>query len=253
MTNHSVQISEAKFGHSVAVPIRVMLVDGHQIVLWGLEKLIDAEKPTMEVVGKADNCVDARRLVRETQPDILLFDPNTDAGQDPDIVSHLVQGGHTRVVIFTGGRDMGAVDHAVLHGARGLVRKEDSNRTLLNAIRKVHAGELWLDHETTGRIFSEFSRTGGNASVDLAAAMIDGLTRKEYAVLCTFANFPCSANKKIAEKLFISEHTLRNHLTSIFAKLQITNRCGLCEFVRIHRSKLGSDLRGYLPVSPPLE
>lgn len=253
MTNNSAQISVAKFGYSVAVPIRVMLVDRHQIVLWGLEKLIDAEKPTMEVVGKADNCVDARRLVSETQPDILLLDPNTDAGQGADIVSHLVQGGHTRVVIFTGVHDMGAAEHAVLNGARGVVRKEDSTGTLLNAIRKVHVGELWLDRETTGRIFSKFAKAGGNAPVDLTAAMIDGLTHKEHAVLCTFANFPGAANKKIAETLFISDHTLRNHLTSIFAKLDITNRCGLCEFVRLHRSKIGSDLRGSLPVSPALE
>lgn len=223
-----------------------MLVDDQQIVLWGLENLINAERPTMEVVSKADNGNDAKRLARETQPDILLLDLNLGGGKGADLVPYFVKGGHTRVVIFTGVRDLGTVDRAVFNGARGLVRKEDSTRTLLNAIQKVHLGELWLDRSTTSRIFFEFARAGGKAPTDSAAKKIESLTRKERTVVSAFAKLPGAQNKKIAEQLCISDHTLRNHLTSIFAKLGIMSRFDLFAFSKLHHSRLGIELAGSL-------
>jgi DNA-binding NarL/FixJ family response regulator len=215
-----------------------MLVDGQQIVLCGLEKLIDAERPLMEVVGKADNAADARQLARKLQPDILLLDLHLGGGKGADLVSHFVKDGHTRVVILTGERDLGTVDRAVFNGARGLVRKEDPATTLLNAILKIHQGELWLDRSTTSRIFIEFARAGGKAPADLTIAKIGTLTRKERAIVGAFANMPGAQNKKIAEVLFMSEHTLRNHLTSIFRKLQIESRFDLFTFANLHRTSL---------------
>jgi DNA-binding NarL/FixJ family response regulator len=221
-----------------AKPIRIMLVETQPIVMWAIERLIEAEKPRMEVVAKASNGVEAAMLASQTRPDIVLLDLRVDDGKGADLVASIARGQHTRVVIYTEERDLAAVDRAILSGARGLVLKDDTTDTLLSAISKVHAGELWLNREITSRIFAEFTRPAGPVPLSPVAALIADLTPKELAVVRAIAKTPGCTNGKISAILFISEHTLRNHLTSIFAKLDVANRCGLCEFVRINNHQL---------------
>lgn len=239
---NQIQIALGHLKSTTTPPIRVMLADSQQFVLWGLEQLIASKRPRMEVVGKADNGTDAKRLAKETQPDILLLDLYLGGGKGAELVPHFVKDGHTRVVIFTGERDLGTVDRAVFNGARGLVRKEDDPATLLNAIQKVHEGELWLDRRTTSRIFFEFARAGGKAPADSVAAKIESLTRKEHTVVSAFANMPGAPNKKVAELLCMSEHTLRNHLTSVFDKLHLAGRFELFEFAKQHHHRFAQTL-----------
>jgi len=227
-----------------------MLVEAQQIVLWALERLIVGNKPGMELVGQASNCAEAVLLVSKTQPDIVLLDLNVDEGRGADIVATLARSQISRVIIYTAERDLHNADRAVLSGARGLVRKEESTDTLLHAIEKVHTGELWLDRETTSRIFTEFTRSADQAPVDSVAAMIASLTRKERTIVRAFARNPGSPNKQMSEILFISEHTLRNHLTSIFSKLEVANRWGLSEFIRLHLHRIGLDPAVKSPRSP---
>lgn len=192
----------------------------------------------MEVVGKAINCDEAALLVSQTQPDIVLLDVNVDDGRAGDLVATMARSRSTRVVIYASERELHTADLAVLSGARGLVRKEESTDTLFRAIEKVHAGELWLDRQTTGRIFSEFTGPVAQVQVDSAKVMIASLTRKELAIVSAFARDPGCSNKNISERLFISEHTTRNHLTSIFSKLGVEDRCGMCNFVRLNVHQL---------------
>ena len=221
-----------------AKPIRIMLVDTQPIVIWAIERLIEAEKPRMEVVAKASNGAEAALLASLMRPDILLLDLRVDDGKGADAVASLACGQHTRVVIYTAERDLATVDRAIRNGARGMVRKEDSTDNLLSAISKVHAGELWLNREITSRIFTEFTRPTGPVPIDPAAALIASLTPKELVIVRAIAkNLGCT-NSTLSKVLFISEHTLRNHLTSIFAKLDVANRCGLCDFVRINDHRL---------------
>ena len=239
-----------QFESSSITPIRVMLVDGQPIVLLGLETLIDGERPTMEVVGKTVNSDEARRMARELQPDIILLGLRLDGGDGTQLIRDFVKHVHARVLIFTGIRDHAKEDRAVINGAHGLVRKEESNQTLLTAIQKVHAGELWLDRGTTSRIFSEFVNGAGSTPVDSAQTIIESLTRKERKIIAAFASMPGAKNKKVAETLFISDHTLRNNLTAIFAKLKISSRCGLCEFAKLYGSQLESDATGSASIAP---
>lgn len=231
--------------------IRVMLVDEQPIVLWGLEKLLDDAGSRLQVVGKANNGSDARRLVRELRPDILLMDLNLDGGKGADLVPAIVKDGQTRVVIYTSQRDLDTIDRAVFSGARGLVRKEEAPQVLISAILKVHDGELWLDRRTTSRIFHEFARAGGRVPVDAAAQKIESLTPKEHRIVALFSAMPGAQNKQIADVLCMSEHTLRNHLTSIFGKLQIKNRFDLFTFARSYRGRL--DAASALPETSTLE
>jgi DNA-binding NarL/FixJ family response regulator len=212
-----------------AKPIRIMLVDTQPIVMWAIERLIDAEKPRMEVVAKASNGAEAALLASQLRPDIVLLDLRVDDGQGADAVASMACGQHTRVVIYTAERDLATVDRAIRNGARGLVRKEDSTDNLLSAISKVHAGELWLNREITSRIFTEFTRPAGPVPIDPAAALIANLTPKELSILRAVAKNQGCANGKISKLLFISEHTMRNHLTSIFSKLNVENLSRECK------------------------
>jgi DNA-binding NarL/FixJ family response regulator len=220
---------------TVSLPIRIVVADDHQIVQLGLKKLIDDNKPKMEIAGSAINIADAKRLVAEKHPDILLLNIYLGDTECIDLIPDFIMNEHTRVVIFTGMSDSEMIDRAVYSGARGVVNKKESTQTILKAIEKVHDGELWLDRNSTSRILDELSRPGEKAPPDIEAEKIFTLTRKELAIVRTFAQETCSLqNKQIAALLCISEHTLRNHLTSIFSKLEITNRFDLFMFAKRH-------------------
>jgi two-component system, NarL family, nitrate/nitrite response regulator NarL len=218
--------------------IRVLLVNSHQIVLWGLEKLINAESPRMEVVGKATNGPDAAYIAREKKPDILLLDLFLGVEKAANLIPDLLREGQFHIIIFTAFHDQAAIEEAVLNGARGVMYKEEPTENILKAIEKVHAGELWLGRSTTGRIFINFIRAGQKPTDSITKKM-GALTKKERAIVIAFANHAGASNKKIAQKLCISEQTLRNHLTSIFSKLEITNRFDLFMFAKLHHHDVG--------------
>ena len=219
-------------------PIRIMLVETQPVVMWAIERLIEAEKPRMEVVAKASKGAEAALLASQMRPDIVLLDLRVDDGKGADLVASMARSQHTRIVIYTDRLDQTTIDRAILNGARGLVHKDETTDTLLSAISKVHAGQLWLNREITSRIFAEFTRPAGPVLVEPAATLIASLTPKELVIVRAVAkNLGCT-NSTLSTALFISEHTLRNHLTSIFAKLDVANRCGLCDFVRINDHRL---------------
>jgi len=231
-------------------PIRVLLVDDQQIVLWGLEKLINSEKPRMEVVGTATNISDAKRLILEKKPDIVILNTCLDDIDCVNYIPDFASDGNTRVVIFTESHDKEIIDRAVLSGARGVVHRKESMQTVLRAIEKIYDGELWLDRITTGRILLQNSRIRGKISADADSDKITMLTRKECMILKAFSDGSGGEqNKQIAAKLCMSEHTLRNHLTSIFSKLGIKNRFSLFAYAKQHfqhvESSVNESARGY--------
>lgn len=216
-------------------PIKVLLVDDQQIVLWGLEKLINSKQPRMAVIGTASNISDAKRLAIEKGPDILILNTYLNDIDCVNYIPDFSSNGNTRVVIFTDTQDKEIIDRAVLSGARGIVHRKESTQTMLRAIEKIHDGELWLDRITTGRILLHNSRMRSKFSPDSSINKITMLTRKECTILRAFSDGTGGEqNKQIAAKLCMSEHTLRNHLTSIFSKLGIKNRFSLFAYAKQH-------------------
>jgi two-component system, NarL family, nitrate/nitrite response regulator NarL len=217
-------------------PIRVMLVDDHRSVLWGLEKLIDADRPRMEVVGKATSCAAAMELASRTSPDVVVLDLDLGGENACEIIPVLVNGGGTRVLVWTGMRDSRAREQSILRGASGLVQKEEPAETLLRAIDRVHRGELWLDRSTTGRIFIELSSRKG-ATPDAEDRRIGSLTMRERDIIGQLVADPGADNRRLAARLHIGEHTLRNHLSRIYDKLGVPNRLELYFFAQRHSIK----------------
>lgn len=212
--------------------IRVMLVDDHRSVLWGLEKLVNGEWPRMQVVAKATSAAGAMAGAAESSPDVVVLDLDLGGENGCDIIPPLINGRGARVLVLTGVRDGKLRETSILRGACGVVHKEEPAETLLRAIEKVHRGELWLDRATTGRVFVELSRP--RAQPEPERRELDSLTVRERDIVAQLVADPGTDNKRLAEKLRIGEHTLRNHLSRIYDKLGVPNRLELYVYAQRH-------------------
>jgi len=215
-------------------PIRVFMIDDHRSILWGLERLIESGKPAMKVVGSAESVTAALKLLDSVQPDVILLDIDLGTENGIDGIPKLSAISKARILVLTGVRDKAAHDRAVLAGACGVVEKESPAETILTAIDKVHDGQVWLDRAATGRIFVEFSKESAGQSADPERVKIGSLTVREREIVAITAGNAGATAKTIAQILFISEHTLRNHLTSIYNKLEVANRLELFAYAHKH-------------------
>lgn len=216
-------------------PIRIMIIDDHRTMLWGLEKLIHSASPAMEVVATARSCTEALAQIRIVVPDLVLLDLDLGGESGLDLLPALLSNMVSQVLILTGEREQLTLDSAVIHGARGILRKDAAADQVLKAIEKVHRGELWLDRETLGRVFGKFANPSSARTSDPEMQKISTLTEREKNVIHTIVEQNGASNKAIAQKLFISEHTLRNHLTSIYQKLGASNRLELYVYAMKHK------------------
>lgn len=120
-------------------PIRILLVDDSEHVLWGLGKLIDAERDRMLVVGKARTVAEALAAVREHRPDVVLLDIYLDDDNSLDYLPEMLEGSRAQVLVLTGARDPELYRRAIRLGARAVVRKEQPAQVLLDAIVDAHS------------------------------------------------------------------------------------------------------------------
>src|ERR1044072_1024364 len=213
-------------------PIRILLIDDHQSFLWGMVKLIESDSPNMKVMGTASDIAEALAILEREQPDVILLDIDLGGVNSLDSMPLLRSTTTALVLILTGSRDSEMQERAVLAGARGVVKKEASAEMILKAIRKVHEGEIWLDRLTTGRIFTKLLDHSHHVSPE--AAKIASLTSREREIIDVMSKQGRSTNKQIAVPLNMSEHTLRNHLSSIYSKLEVENRLELVMYAVKH-------------------
>jgi two-component system, NarL family, nitrate/nitrite response regulator NarL len=219
---------------SLGQPIRVMLVDDHQTMLWGLERLISAEAPRMQVAGTARCCDEAVSRVREVVPDVVLLDLDLGGQSALDIIPAMVANAISRVLVLTAEREQKTLDKAVRQGARGVLRKDANAEQVIKAIEKTHEGEYWLPRETLNRVFSEVMNPAKSPKQDPEVDRQACLTGRERKIIEAVVKGSGALNKTLAGQLFISEHTLRNHLTSIYQKLGLNNRLELYVYAMKH-------------------
>lgn len=205
-----------------AAPIGVFLVDDHKCVVWGLERLVASAQPRMRVAGRAHNRRDALAGVQAARPDVVLLDLDLGGESGLDLLPELTAAAGAAVIVLSGSRDAAALAQAVARGARGIVAKDQPADVLLRAIDCVHGGELWLGHATMARVVDSLTRGRG-----AAAPALDALTPRERRIVAAVVERRGANSKDIAARLFISDHTLRNHLTTIYRKLAVRNRLEL--------------------------
>lgn len=216
---------------SNAKPIRVLLVHDFDLALWALERLVESSGGEFTTVGRTQSGLEALRLAREAHPDLALFGLETEDSLET-LVPELVKLGRPRVIVLTTLADDAAADRAVIGGARGLLRRGDSPETILKAMRKVHEGELWLDRATSGRIFGLLTHL--DVPADPVAAHIARLTARERNVIVTLSRLGGARQREAATLLGVSEHTLRNHLSKIYAKLELSGHFELYLYAKRH-------------------
>lgn len=210
-----------------AQPIKVFLVDDHKTVLWGLQRLIESVSPQMVVVGTAENRADLFAKLAGAKPDVILLDLDLGGSSSLDFLEKLGEQTSAQVLVLTGSSDPSVHQRAVVRGARGVVNKQVSSDILLQAIEKVHQGEVWLDRAALGHVMTTLAR--GNV-MDPDTAKMAELTAKERQIVAMLVEEKGGRNKLIADRLHMSEHTLRNHLTTIYSKLGVEGRMELYLF-----------------------
>lgn len=220
------------------MPIQVLLV-ALPLVAWGLERLVESAQPRLTLAGSVASVAEYLLSLHQYAPDVVVLDLDSE-----DCIESLVDlhsQTNARILVVTGSSDVALHDRAVLAGARGVVDKRESASasTLLKAIEKVHDGELWIDRNATSRIFLELARKKAERDIDPEQQKIAKLTRREQQTIASLASDPSAPGKLVAEKLHISEHTLRNHLTSIYSKLGLTNRVDLYAYAHKHGLSTG--------------
>ena len=209
-------------------PIRVMLVDDHKTMLWGLEKLLEEAQPAMQVVASTSTIGGALELAESLRPDIVVLDVDLAGVCSVDFIPALLANGVTRAVMFSGTRDQEVLGRAVRSGARGVIGKEAAADQVIDTIARVHRGELCLDQALLGTLLGALIKPPPAPAVaDPETARIALLTVKERKIVAMMVEGNGALNKTIAQRAFISEQTLRNHLTSIYNKLDVANRLEL--------------------------
>jgi len=211
--------------------IQVLLV-AMPLVAWGLERLIESAQPRLALAGSTGSVADSLVNMGQRAPDVVVVD--LDGEQGTESLALLSGQTSAKILAVTGSPHEALHDEAVMAGARGVVHKRDADaaQTLLKAIEKVHLGEIWIDRNATSRIFMELVRRKSALIQNPDKQKIASLTRRELQSLTMLASDPGNSNKAVAEKLFISENTLRNHVTSIYSKLGLANRVDLYAFAQ---------------------
>jgi DNA-binding NarL/FixJ family response regulator len=201
-------------------PIRVVIAEDQRLTRETLARLL-AMEPGFEVVGAAQDGLDALNLVRRSRPTVLLTDIEMPCMNGIELTRTVKQEmSDVGVVVLTIYHDDARVFQAIRAGAQGYVLKDCPMEDTLDAIRAVARGEGLLHPSVAARVLTEFARLAGRGASD--QAVFSELSAREVEVLRELATG--KRNRQIAEALFISEKTVKNHISSILFKLHVNDR-----------------------------
>ncbi len=206
--------------------IRLIIADDYPVVRTGLREIFEKE-PDLEVVGEASNGREVVEKVQELDPDIVLLDLNMPDVDGISAMRRLQEAGNTtKILVLTGSDDKRDYIQAMKLGCCGIVLKKTPPELIVKSIRKVHEGEIWLDSQTTAAVMRHFSTSHSLPANDGGPERQRApLSNREREIVVLVAQG--HKNKEMAEKLFISEQTVKNHLHNIFDKLGVSDRLEL--------------------------
>ena len=207
--------------------IRIVLADDHPVVLAGLEELFAAE-PDIRVVGRCRTSDEALDAVGKHRPDVLVLDFRMPGMSPRDLLRAIAQAKlPTALTIYTAAINKSEMLEAVRLGVRGIVLKEMPPRLLVECVRAVHAGQYWLEKNVTTQALATVLRQQAGAR-----RVGDLLTDREIEIACAVATG--LRNRAIADRLNISEGTVKVHLHNIYQKLELDGRHALATYAREH-------------------
>jgi DNA-binding NarL/FixJ family response regulator len=208
--------------------IRIMLVDDHEVVRMGVGSALDAAEDMTVVASLSDGATAINEAV-VTAPDVVLLDvlmPGIDGIETCRRLREVLP--DTRVVMLTSNTDEEAVFAAIMAGASGYLLKNTSSRAIVEAVRAVSEGRSTLDPTVTAGVLERMRASDPNSNVP----GIKDLSEREHEVLVLVAEG--LTNLEIAERLILSPHTVRNHVSNILTKLGLRRRSEAAVFAERH-------------------
>ncbi len=199
--------------------IRVLLVDDQHLIRQGLKTLLELE-PDLEIVGEAENGEEAVAMVEELQPDVVLMDirmPRMDGVAATQLIKQKFA--QTKILVLTTFDDDEYIKAALQNGAMGYLLKDTPSEELAVAIRAVHRGYTQLGPGIVKKLLTQFPATTSQPSPPPNLAELTKREKEVLRLIATGAN-----NREIAEKLYISEGTVKNHVTNILNRLELRDR-----------------------------
>jgi DNA-binding NarL/FixJ family response regulator len=218
--------------------IRIVLADHQQIFRDGLKSLLDAEGG-FSVVGEAGTGTQALRMVRDVHPDVLLLDLTLPGGGLAVLKKLAVMPQPVRTIALTAGPDQEMLMTALHHGARGVLERESTTALLFKSIRTVIADQYWICREDVGHIVERMRRLTQQCEAEVHAKRFR-LTRREMDIVTAVA--AGESNKGIAQRLSLSEDTVKHHVSHVFDKLGVYSRLELAVFAINHKLVKDMDL-----------
>lgn len=217
--------------------IRLLIVDSFPVVRAGLRTILSGS-PDIQIVGEAQDGNEAVDRTLELLPDVILMELRL-PGLDGLAVLRTL---HTRapqakVLLFTASENKEDFIESMKLGCCGILPKDAGAALIAKSIQKVHAGEIWLDSNTTAAVIRQFATPLDPALAQVAANAKPReraqLSQREREIIVLIAQG--YKNKEIAEKMFITEQTVKNHLHNVFDKLGVSDRLELALYA-IHNS-----------------
>lgn len=203
-------------------PLRLVVVDDHQIVLDGLRAMLQAYSDRVEIVGEAQNAEDAQRLVSETNPDAVLLDVRLKGDSGLDLCADIVKRRpECKVVFLTVYDDEQYLFQALRLGAAGFLLKRVQGGELVEHLERMQGGEVVIDPTLAGRVAVSAAKLH---SGEFWPGAHLGLSQRESEVLSLLVTG--LSNKAIAAKLVVSEETVKTHARQIYRKLDVSDRSG---------------------------
>jgi two-component system, NarL family, response regulator DevR len=198
-------------------PLRILLVDDHEVVRAGLRMLL-GHRPNLTIVGEASTAAAAVAEAARTAPDVIIMDVRLPDGSGVEACREIRSARPaTRVLMLTSFADEDAVDASVMAGASGYLLKQTRSAELIHAIEVVAAGESLLDPTVTRQLLARFKRLAGGGGDPVAA-----LTDQERRVLALVGDG--KTNREIAAALHLSEKTVKNYVSTLLSKLHVQRR-----------------------------
>ncbi|HEY9059664.1 MAG TPA: response regulator transcription factor [Pseudobacteroides sp.] len=212
--------------------IRVLIADDHHMVRQGIKQILELEND-IEVVSQASNGEEAVKLAREFKPDVILMDINMPGMNGLQAIEELKKDeGVYKVVVLTIHQDREYLFKTIQLGAEGYVLKDAEASVLIEAIRTVSEGNSYIQPNMTSELVREFTRISTHSR---SKEEENVLTSREIEVIGLIAEG--LINKEIAKKLYISEKTVKNHVSNIFKKLNVSDRTQAAIYAFKHNIK----------------
>jgi len=199
--------------------ISILIADDHSLMRQGLKQIIELEED-IQVIGQATNGQEAIDMAKSLRPDVILMDINMPVLNGLQAIKEIRDAGmDVKIVVLTIHEDRDYLFKTLQLGANAYVLKDAESSILISAIRTVFNGQNYIQNSMTSELVKEFNRITKNEKQKNPE---DNLTQREIEVLELIAEG--MLNKNIAKKLFISEKTVKNHVSNIFKKLNVTDR-----------------------------